>query len=180
MKRGSIYLVAIFASECSMCSQQYPTLVCQKKWSNNRNSAYYRRDKLKTQILKLTASCCYSVVYNRRHWPKAQPKKESNCISPESSIVFPDLITFTLDYYMLFFLISSTIFRSASVLLIFWLISACCLGVAGWCYCRESRLCIKQLLEQKNGRKKTIIFSRSIFPTLGIDNISLNRGWGVA
>ena len=57
MKRGSIYLVAIFASECSMCSQQYPTLVCQKKWSNNRNSAYYRRDKLKTQILKLTASC---------------------------------------------------------------------------------------------------------------------------
>ena len=44
-----------------MCSQQYPTLVFQKKWSNNRNSAYYRRDKLKTQILKLTASCYISL-----------------------------------------------------------------------------------------------------------------------
>ena len=48
----------IFASECSMCSH-YPTLVFRKKWSNNRNSAYYRRDKLKTQILKLTASCFF-------------------------------------------------------------------------------------------------------------------------
>ena len=43
-------MVAIFASECSMCSQ-YPTLVFRKKWSNNRNSSYYRRDKLETQIL---------------------------------------------------------------------------------------------------------------------------------
>ena len=48
--------VAIFVSECSMCSE-YPTLVFRNKWSNNRNSAYYRRDKLKTQILKPTASC---------------------------------------------------------------------------------------------------------------------------
>ena len=54
-------MVAIFASECSMCSQ-YPTLVFRKKCSNNRNSAYHRRDKLKTQILKPTASCSYFIL----------------------------------------------------------------------------------------------------------------------
>ena len=48
-------------SALCMCSQ-YPTLVFRKKWSNNRNSAYYRRDKLKTQILKPTASCFSSIV----------------------------------------------------------------------------------------------------------------------
>ena len=30
----------------------------------------------------------------------------------------------------------------------------------------------------KKQKQKTIIFSRSVFPTLGIDNLSQNRGWG--